>query len=225
MDEPPDLLAYERPLIGRGEVVVGLDEVGRGALAGPVTVGAVVVVDDSPPPVGLRDSKCLTPLQRARLVGPLERWAADWSLGSASADEIDEWGLRTALTVAATRALDGLSRRPTFALLDGPVNFLDAPSDVRLAESIPPMLRYSSLAHRAIVRGDQVSAAIAGAAVLAKVHRDALMGSLEGAFDYGWAANKGYGVPEHLDALRRVGPCAQHRRTWRLPAADGVPLV
>ena len=103
-----DWLVHERVLLDQGEVVVGIDEVGRGALAGPLVVGAVVVTDRLAPPESLNDSKLLTPLVREELVAPLEHWAADWSLGSVSAAEIDAWGLRLALAVAATRALDGL---------------------------------------------------------------------------------------------------------------------
>ncbi len=105
----PDLLAYERALVKRGEVVVGIDEVGRGALAGPLTVGAVVVTHATRPPEGLTDSKLLTPAERESLVAPLESWASDWSLGSASSQEIDRWGLRVALAVAANRAMAGLT--------------------------------------------------------------------------------------------------------------------
>src|ERR1019366_9151249 len=127
---PPDLLAFERVLLDRGEVVVGIDEVGRGALAGPMTVGAVVVRSDEPPPEGLDDSKLLSPARRASLVAPLHQWAAEWSLGSVSAAEIDDWGLRLALAVAATRALNGLESAPTHALIDGSFNLLRSPLNV-----------------------------------------------------------------------------------------------
>ncbi|MHB8380543.1 MAG: ribonuclease HII [Acidimicrobiales bacterium] len=213
-----DLLEFERVLLDRGEVVVGIDEVGRGALAGPMTVGAVVIREGISPPDGLNDSKLLTPAQRTALVGPLTRWASAWSLGSVSAREIDEWGLRLALAVAATRALGDLPMTPTHALIDGSFNLLRSPLDVRFGASEPPPLLYNALPATIIVKGDQRCATIAAAAVLAKVHRDALMVSLHEEFgDYQWARNKGYGAPEHLEGLRRRGPSEHHRTTWNLP--------
>ncbi len=218
-----DLLAYERPLLARGEMVVGIDEVGRGALAGPLTVGAVVVTSDAPPPAGLDDSKLLTPARREALVAPLRAWAADWSLGSASSAEIDAWGLRVALAVAATRAIEGLSLQPTIALLDGPFNLLAAPLDVAFGVQPPPTLHYASLAHVTIVKGDQQSATIAAAAVLAKVHRDDVMVGLHEEFRvFGWAHNKGYGAPDHMEALRRHGPTDYHRQSWQLPVRSAL---
>ena len=98
-------------MLDRGEIVVGIDEVGRGALAGPMVLGAVVLTQATPPPESLNDSKLLSANQREALVTPIEGWAADWSLGSVSAMEIDAWGLRLALAVAATRALDALRVR------------------------------------------------------------------------------------------------------------------
>jgi ribonuclease HII len=213
----PDLLSYERALIKRGEVVVGIDEVGRGALAGPLTVGAVVLTHVTRAPRGLTDSKLPTPAKREALVVPLERWATDWSLGSASSNEIDRWGLRLALAVAATRALEGLSVSPTHALMDGPLNLLDAP--LRLEDQIndAPELRYAGIAHTTLIKGDSRSASIAAASVLAKVQRDRTMVGLADEFPvYGWDANKGYGVPHHLAALIDEGPCCYHRMTWRL---------
>ena len=213
-----DLLEYERVLLDRGEVVVGIDEVGRGALAGPMTVGAVVLREELTPPEGLNDSKLLTAAQRTSLVEPLSRWASEWSLGSVSAEEIDEWGLRLALAVAATRALDALTSSPTHALIDGSFNLLRSPLNLRVGASVPPLLAYGALPVTTIVKGDQRCATIAAAAVLAKVHRDALMVSLHDTFrEYEWAQNKGYGVPAHLEALRRRGPSSHHRTSWNLP--------
>ena len=119
-----DFLQFERPLLERGEIVVGLDEVGRGALAGPLTVGAVVLSSLREPPEGLNDSKLLSRRRREDLQIPLREWCDDWSLGSVSAREIDEWGIRVAQAVASTRALQGLRVAPTYALVDGPINFL-----------------------------------------------------------------------------------------------------
>ncbi len=213
-----DLLDVERPLLARGEVVVGIDEVGRGALAGPLTVGAVVLMSCEAPPPTLTDSKMLSAARREALVEPLAKWAADWSLGSASASEIDQWGLRLALAVAATRALDGLHARPTYALIDGSFNLLRAPLDVPFGAPVQPELSYQSLRATLVVKGDQKCASIAAASVLAKVHRDGVMRDLDGEFAaFGWARNKGYGAATHLEALRRWGPNVHHRKSWRLP--------
>jgi ribonuclease HII len=213
-----DLLVHERALLGRGEVVVGIDEVGRGALAGPMVLGAVVLTSALAPPESLNDSKLLTRRQREELVGPIEQWAADWSLGSVSANEIDDWGLRLALAVAATRALDGLRVRPSVALIDGPLNVLRAPEDTRFGVPRAPALSYRALATTTLVKGDQRCASIAAASVLAKVHRDRIMVELDGDFsDYGWASNKGYGAKAHMDAIRRLGQTAHHRHSWQLP--------
>jgi len=211
------LLDHEGPLLARGELVVGLDEVGRGALAGPLTVGAVVVSSHAPAPVGLTDSKLLSAARREQLVVPLRRWARAWALGSVSASEIDAWGLRLALAVAATRAVDALGLRPTFALVDGSFNILNAPVPLMSDTGEPPTLRYATLAHMTLVKGDQRSATIAAASVLAKVHRDREMLAMHEGFEaYGWSQNKGYGTAGHMEALRRWGPSVHHRRTWRL---------
>src|SRR5487761_2312467 len=147
------MLFFERSLISSGEIVVGIDEVGRGALAGPMTVGAVVVRELRLPPIGLTDSKLLSAARRESLVDPIERWAAETSLGWVSAQEIDSWGMRLALAVAATRALDQLSVRPSHALLDGSFNLLRARADVPFAAPTPPPLSYSNLPVTTIVKG------------------------------------------------------------------------
>jgi ribonuclease HII len=212
-------MRYERPLLRRGEVVVGIDEVGRGALAGPLTVGAVVITKGTTPPEGLADSKALTPKQREDLVAPLSEWCAEWSLGSASAFEIDEWGLRMALAVAATRALSALSVRPTIALLDGPLNLLSATPRGFDGSMESPPLTFAHMTHVTLVKGDQLSGTIAAASVLAKVHRDEAMTVLAEEFPrYEWDHNKGYGAPRHLQALLTEGPCRHHRLSWRLPS-------
>ena len=214
-----DLLEYERTLIGNGEVVVGIDEVGRGALAGPLLVGAVTIHTCVNPPEGLDDSKRLSHTQRTSLVDPLRRWAAEWSLGVVSAAEIDEWGMRLALAVGATRALEGLRSAPTHALVDGPLNLLSATLKFRgRAITTSPALTFEALPVTTIIDGDQKSAAIAAAAILAKVKRDSMMVELhEECSEYGWGNNKGYGVPEHLEAIRRLGVSVHHRISWNLP--------
>lgn len=213
-----DLLVHERAWLDRGEIVVGIDEVGRGALAGPMVLGAVVLTGASAPPETLNDSKLLTALQREALEEPLMEWAADWSLGSVSASEIDAWGLRLALAVAATRALDALRVRPSVALIDGSFNLLRAPTDVSFGVEAPPELVYRTMSVTTFVKGDQRCASIAAASVLAKVARDRLMVDLDRHFaDYGWSSNKGYGVERHMEAIRRLGQTVHHRHSWRLP--------
>jgi ribonuclease HII len=213
-----DWLVNERVLLDRGETVVGIDEVGRGALAGPMVIGAVVLTGNDPPPESLNDSKLLTPAQREDLVEPIIGWAADWSLGSVSAAEIDAWGLRLALAVAATRALDGLRVRPSVALIDGSFNLLRAPEQISFGVELAPALSYRSMEARTFVKGDRHCASIAAASVLAKVHRDRLMIDLGRDFnDYGWSNNKGYGAKVHMEAIRRIGQSVHHRHSWQLP--------
>lgn len=217
--EVRDLLEFERDLIEDGKVVVGIDEVGRGALAGPLMVGAVTLRDCTAPPEGLDDSKRLSAATRASLVEPLQGWVDEWSIGVVSPAEIDEWGMRLALAVGATRALEGLSSTPTHALVDGPLNLLSATLEFRgVAVSTCPPLTYDELAATMIVGGDARCATIAAAAVLAKVARDSKMVELAGECgEYGWERNKGYGAPEHLDAIRRCGLSVHHRASWNLP--------
>ena len=180
-------------------------------------MGAVVVTRDVPPPEGLADSKALSAKQREALVRPLKKWSMDWALGSVSAVEIDRWGLRLALAVAATRAIDGLKVRPTHALLDGSFNLLDAPLRLGDEELGVPRLTYASLHHTTVIRGDARCGTIAAASVIAKVHRDRVMRGLAKEFPtYGWHSNKGYGAPVHLRALVESGPCDYHRKSWRL---------
>ena len=217
-----DLLSFESDALATHDVVVGVDEVGRGALAGPLVVCAVAVRTLAPPPTGLTDSKLVRAQQREELVVPLREWASAYGLGWATAVEIDAWGLRVALAVAATRAIDALAMKVDFALLDGTFNLLSAPNAFTFDGPPVPDLPYANLPHACLVKGDQRSATIAAASVLAKVARDAYMVEVDGEHpDYGWTGNKGYGAAEHLAALRRLGPTPLHRTSWRLPAHEG----
>lgn len=198
--------------------VVGIDEVGRGALAGPLMVGAVVIDELRAAPAGLDDSKRLTAHQREQLAPLIEEWARAVAVGEASAQEVDAWGLRMALAVATERALSALSVRPSRALIDGGLNLLKPPSMIFFGES-PPESKWSSLPVVTIVKGDQLAATISAAAVVAKVRRDALMRELhEHAPAYEWHENKGYGSLGHRRALAKYGPTPWHRRSWSLPA-------
>lgn len=217
---PSVSLRVERQLLGAGATLVcGVDEVGRGALSGPVTVGMVLVdaaVRRSLP--GVRDSKLLTAQARVALVPRIRRWAVASAVGHASAAEIDEVGIIGALRRAGLRALAALPVRPDAILLDGKHDWLTPPPqdslfDEPLDRPVPPVTMR--------IKADLTCASVAAASVLAKVERDAIMADLGAAHPlYGWSGNKGYGSPDHLAALQDHGPCAEHRRSWRLPGAD-----
>ncbi len=192
--------ARERCLWQSGfQVVAGVDEVGRGPLAGPVTAAAVVIQTASSPGWlrNVRDSKQLTAAARTRLAKEVLASAASCGIGWASAGEIDHVGIVAATARAMSRALAQLSPPPEFVLIDGD----------KLLVSYRPA--------EAIVRGDETVASIAAASILAKVARDTWMEHLARRFDgYGFAANKGYGTAGHLAALATLGPTPQHRRTF-----------
>lgn len=211
----PDL-RQERALLRAGaRVLVGMDEVGRGALAGPVSVGVVAVdlTTRSAPP-GLADSKLLTPAARERLAPALARWGVSRGVGHASPEEIDRLGIVGALREAGRRALAALAVPADLVLLDGSHDWLSSPGDLFDHEVGPAVVTR--------VGADRRCAAVAAASVLAKVERDAIMVALDAEVPgYGWARNKGYGAPDHLAALRARGASAHHRRSWRLPGCDG----
>lgn len=201
----------------------GCDEVGRGALAGPVTVGvAVMTLDTAAPPSGLRDSKLLSPTARHRLIEPIRRWIGAWAVASSSPAEIDEFGLTVALRTAAHRALADLAERgwaPSVVILDGRHDWLSPPAQATLGE--PQIAGVAPSEVFTMVGADRRCATVAAASVLAKVERDGEMEKL--ALDhphYGWEGNKGYGAAVHLEALRHLGPSPHHRRTWRLPSRE-----
>ena len=215
MGSPPTL-EHERAYFALG-AVAGLDEVGRGALAGPVLVGVVALGREKEVPQQLRDSKLLTPQRRETLAPILREWADGWAVGSASNVEIDAWGIRMALAVAADRALAALAQKPVHLLIDGPLNLLRAPANIPIDVAVPPRIQFAHVPATTLVKGDQVSASIAAAAVIAKVERDHLMERLAVEFpEYGWAGNKGYGSAGHRDAIIRCGPTPHHRVTWNL---------
>jgi ribonuclease HII len=242
-------LREERRLLRSGHrLVAAIDEVGRGALAGPVSVGVVVVdATTKSAPAGVRDSKLLTPQARTAIAPRLRRWAPMYAVGHASSDEIDRIGIIAALRLAACRALGSLSVRPDCALLDGSHNWLSLPTVERqieqdglfeLAElNVVPLdrgeVRPEFLPATVVtqVKADLRCAAVAAASVLAKVERDAIMIELAQQYpEYGWQWNKGYSAPEHISALGRVGPSDLHRRSWNLPglgrdARPGDPLT
>jgi ribonuclease HII len=177
-------------------LVAGVDEVGRGPLAGPV-VAAAVILDDLQPIAGLRDSKTLGPATRERLAAEIRAKALCVSVAESSVDEIDRLNILQATMLAMQRAVEGLRLRPAHVLVDG--NRL-------------PRLRVPA---EAIVKGDARIPAIAAASIVAKVHRDALLCALHERHPaYGFAEHKGYPTPEHLAALRAHGPSPVHRRSF-----------
>ncbi|MET7901861.1 ribonuclease HII [Streptomyces sp. NPDC005355] len=185
-------------------IVVGVDEVGRGAWAGPVTVCAAVT-GLRRPPTGLTDSKLLSPKKRTALAQELETWVTAHALGHSSPEEIDDLGMTAALRLAATRALDGLPVRPDAVILDGKHDYLGAPWTVRT-----------------VIKGDQSCVSVAAASVLAKVRRDAMMVELGAAHaDFCFADNAGYPSPVHQAALQELGPTPHHRLSWAY--LDGLP--
>jgi ribonuclease HII len=231
MTTPSPTLRVERAMLRTGEPVLAcIDEVGRGALAGPVTVGvAVVSLETGTAPRGLRDSKLLTPAARLALLPKLRRWPVAHAVGHAGADEVDAVGILAALRVAAARAFGDLDLRPELALLDGSHDWLTPPVEAEAlfpdprAEAASALADLTLLPPRVVtkVKADLTCAGVAAASVLAKCARDAIMIELSGRHpEYGWALNKGYSAPEHVAALREHGPCVLHRRSWNLPIGD-----
>lgn len=190
-------LRYERELWESGhEVVVGVDEVGRGAWAGPLTVGAVVINRERRL-TKIRDSKMLTPSERTVMRDRIVEWAPHWALGHASFEECDELGMSAAQKLAARRALDGLGTRIDHVLVDGSWDFVEREATTT------------------IVRGDAHSLSIAAASIIAKAGRDELMRTEHHRYPaYSFVTNKGYPCPRHKAALADLGPCVIHRRRW-----------
>ncbi|MBZ8140588.1 ribonuclease HII [Rubrivivax gelatinosus] len=177
-------------------LVAGVDEAGCGPLAGPV-VAAAVILDDLAPVAGLADSKALTALQRERLFAEIHARALCVSVALASVEEIDALNILQARLLAMKRAVEALRLLPKRVLVDG--NRL-------------PVLRIPA---DAIVRGDALVPAISAASIVAKVERDRLCAELHQRWpDYGFDGHKGYPTREHLDALRRLGACPAHRRSF-----------
>ena len=195
-----------------------MDEVGRGSLAGPVSVG-IVVVDSSVRNTlqGVRDSKELSPLVRNALVPKIREWALAYAVGHASPQEIDDFGIIGALRLAGHRALAQLGVQPEVILLDGSHDWFTPPEQASFLElgadvlsEVPPVVTK--------VKADRTCVSVAAASVLAKVERDALMVKLSSQFPaFGWEDNKGYASPGHIAALAANGATVEHRRSWKLP--------
>lgn len=221
----PPTLRLERELAEGGGLVAGMDEVGRGCLAGPVSVGvAVVATTTGRQPGGLRDSKLLPAAARERLCAPIRRWALAGAVGHASPEEIDRIGIIAALRLAGHRAVaevtSVLGAAPSVVLLDGNHDWYTPPTDDLFAGFDEVDDDGAAEGPRVLTRikADLTCASVAAASVLAKVERDAMMRAAheqDPRFD--WAGNKGYAAPLHVAALAEHGPTALHRRSWRLP--------
>jgi ribonuclease HII len=201
------LLTFERPLWDQGiERIAGVDEAGVGPLAGPLVAAAVILPRDLRPR-GLDDSKKLDEPARDRLAAEVKAGALAWAVGVASPEEVDRLNPYQAGLLAMRRAVEGLAARPQHLLVD--------------ARRIPDV----GVPQQGIVKGDSRSLSIAAASVVAKTTRDALMVEAEARWPgYGFARHKGYGAPEHLEALRRLGPCPIHRRSYA-PVAEVLGVM
>jgi len=202
-------LDVERELhAGGAEWVIGCDEVGRGAIAGPVAVGvSAVLVDCLDAPDGLRDSKLLSEARREALFPAAAQWCHRWAVGLADAEEVDQLGIVAALGLAGRRALTelhhlGVGVLRSVVLLDGAHDWLTP------ALGTPPPVRTR-------VKADRDCASVAAASVLAKVHRDRMMIAADVEHPgYAWASNKGYGSKAHYAGLAELGPSPLHRVSW-----------
>lgn len=201
LPERPDL-AFEKQLWEKGvTLVAGLDEAGRGALAGPVAAGAVVLPWDLPDLMhqlsGVRDSKVMMPADRTTWAEKIQTVAVAWGVGMAEPAEIDRMGIVPATCLAATRALESLGVVPEHLLVD----YLTLPG-VQMPQT-------------PLVKGDARSLSVAAASILAKTARDALLIEMEQSFPgYGFASHKGYATNMHREAIARLGPCEIHRRSF-----------
>ena len=206
----PSLLV-ERELWASGhEVVVGMDEVGRGAWAGPISVGAAVIPQDKRV-YKIRDSKMLTSAERELMFERIASWCVTWAVGHASQEECDTLGMSAAQKLAADRALEGIGVHADKVVLDGKWDFVGRGTTIKL------------------VKGDARCLSIAASSILAKVVRDRIMRAEADNYPgYDFELNKGYPCPRHKTALRAYGPSAIHRRSWvfmdHLPWT-GIPRV
>ena len=191
--------SIEKELWARGhDVVVGIDEVGRGAWAGPLMVGAAVLPRYTRVN-GVRDSKMLTELARERLFDRIADWCETWAVGAASQQECDELGMAAAQRLAARRAIEGLTNVPDVAVVDGSWNF------------VAPHVAHIEMR----VKADRFCLSVAAASILAKVTRDRLMRDQAANYpQWSFETNKGYPCPVHKAALQGYGPSAIHRRSW-----------
>ncbi|MBV7364024.1 ribonuclease HII [Actinomycetaceae bacterium TAE3-ERU4] len=216
MLRPDATLEFESHYFADFPLICGIDEVGRGALAGPVTVGLCVVdAGCNLVPAGLTDSKLIAPSRREKLVPQIEKWAVKYAVCDSSAVEVDRYGITGALRLAAIRGLACLEEmgiKPDLILLDGKHDWISSAPDLFFQQlssfSLPPVITR--------VKADISCASVAAASVLAKVKRDSYMRELPDP-GYDWSSNKGYASAAHVRALSQLGVSDLHRRSWKLP--------
>jgi ribonuclease HII len=213
-------LDFENNLFSRGaKLIAGMDEVGRGCLAGPVSVGvAVISIDCINPPENLADSKLLTHEQREELLPLVKTWVKDYAVGHASNNEIDEIGLTRALRRAGRRALVQLETKPDHLILDGKHNWLMPEKETQnmFEQEFDDGPLSVDLKIITQVKADLTCASVAAASIVAKTTRDQMMAELSKEFpNYFWAENKGYAAPEHLEAIKSFGATKYHRVSWK----------
>ena len=196
MPQTDPMTLIEDELRAAGRTVAGVDEAGRGCLAGPVAAGAVIL-DPGRPVRGLRDSKKLTEKRREELFAEIREKSAAWSVAMTGPGEIDRTNILRAALRAMEKAVEGLSVAPDFVLVDG---------NARISIAVE---------QRTVVGGDDRCASVAAASIVAKVTRDRLMRELETEYPgYGFSRHKGYPSKEHRESLRRLGPCPIHRKSF-----------
>ena len=213
-------LDFENNLFSRGaKLIAGMDEVGRGCLAGPVSVGvAVISIENINPPENLADSKLLTHEQREELLPLVKTWVKDFAVGHASNNEIDEIGLTRALRRAGRRALVQLVTKPDHLILDGKHNWLMPEKETQnmFEQEFDDGSLSVDLKIITQIKADLTCASVAAASIVAKTTRDQMMAELSKEFpNYFWAENKGYAAPEHLEAIKNLGPTKYHRVSWK----------
>ena len=191
--------AIEKELWAEGfDVIVGIDEVGRGAWAGPLMVGAAILPRDKRVN-GVRDSKMLTEKHREQLFDKVAAWCEAWAVGAATQQECDALGMAAAQKLAAERAIHALGVRPDAAVVDGKWDF------------VSPHVRHVEMR----VKADRVCLSVAAASILAKVTRDRMMDELDAIYpNYGFRQHKGYGTKQHQDALKKYGATPIHRKSF-----------
>lgn len=197
---------FEHQAIADGfAFIAGVDEVGRGCLAGPVVAAACILDTTKPVPKGLNDSKKLTEKQRNEIAAELRETAVAFAVGDVEADEIDRINILEATKVAMIKAIEALSPAADHILIDA------------------LQLKHIRIPQKAIIKGDSISYSIAAASVIAKTYRDNLMIEFDAVYpQYGFAGHKGYGCASHFAALREHGPCVLHRRTFRGVVQDKI---
>jgi len=217
-------LELEKEFFSQGiKTLAGVDEVGRGCIAGPVSIGiAVISREVAEFPKGLNDSKLLSPNKRESLIPEIQNWVVDYAVGHSSNKEIDKHGLTNALKLAAARAFISLEALPEVIILDGKHNWLQIDSNELFLDRIiaEELGRFANVIEKITVitktKADQTCAVVSAASVLAKVERDGLLTELaKKAPVYEWQNNKGYASAGHLEAIEKYGASEHHRITWK----------